>query len=135
MNVKIIETGKIVELTYRPRTAEGDWAEEVIGNNDGFGSPEDGKIKRTITEYGNTEYEATAQTVEWWKDFFAGEEATDAEIAELADKLDVSEVDVRDYVAQRTGDFDLEHYRAKAIEALQELRDDPSLIQEEQENF
>ena len=124
MDVKIIETGEIVELSIRDVDTNIDWTEEIVGNNGGFGPAKDGLIERTENE----PYEATAETVKWWQDYISGYEATKDEIRNLAEELDIDRADIRDYVGREVDIYDMDAYRALAIKALQALREDPSLI-------
>ena len=123
--VRIIETGEIAELNYFPRGATGDWAEEVIGINGGFGNLEDGLIHLSDTD---DVYEATAEAVEFWREFFAGEEATDADVAALAEELSRDIGDIYDYIGERLDMRAPGQFRARAVELIEKIRTDPSLL-------
>ena len=125
MYVRIIETGEIAEINYFPHDAVGDCAEDVIGINGGFGNLEDGLIRRNDAD---DVYEATAETVEFWQEFFAGEEATEADIAALAEELNRNVGDIYDYLNERLDGYDLDQFRARAEEFIEKIRTDPSVL-------
>ena len=125
MYVRIIETGDIAEINYFPHGASWDWAEDVIGSNGGFGKLEDGLIRRNDAD---DVYEATAETVEFWQEFFSGEEATEADVAALAKELNRDISDIYEYLNERLDGYDLDSFRARAVEFIEKIRTDPSLL-------
>ena len=125
MYVRIIETGDIAEINYFPHNASWDWAEDVIGSNGGFGKLEDGLIRRNDAD---DVYEATAETVEFWQEFFSGEEATEADVAALAKELNRDIDDIYEYLNERLDGYDLDSFRARAVEFIEKIRTDPSLL-------
>ena len=111
MDVKIIETGKIVTLAVI--TPEGiDWTSDLIGNAGESG----------IT-YDSAEglMSGTQESVDWWVDYIHDLNQTDEDIQTMSDETGVSVSDIREAIANNT-DGDYESHRSQAIQAMDELR-------------
>ena len=129
MKIKVIETGKEVELNLIDPTNGVDCIMDVIGNADAFGDPSKGLIEQVVGKYGDVSYQATAATVEWWQRYIDDYNTTADEISALADELDVSRSAVQDYVNQMIEGWGMSDHRHYAQAALAQLREDPSLLE------
>ena len=129
MKIKVIETGKEVELKFIDPITGIDHIEDVVGVNDSFGDPSKGNIGWEVGEYGDVAYQAKAETVEWWQRYIDDYNTTADEISALADELDVSRSAVQDYVNQMIEGWGMSDHRHYAQAALAQLREDPSLLE------
>ena len=110
MNVIIRETGEARQLTVASVGAL-----DLLGN---AGALTDGQF--TWSEDADAWF-CDADTYDWWSQYIADCDATDADIAELAAALGLSPGDVRAYVQINT-DLDYEQHRSDAVAALDAIR-------------
>lgn len=129
MKIKVIETGKEVELKFVDPVTGVDCIAEVIANSDAYGDPPKGLIGWEVGKYGDVAYQAKAETVEWWQRYIDDYNTTADEISALADELDVSRSAVQDYVNQMIEGWGMSDHRHYAQAALAQLREDPSLLE------
>lgn len=118
MDVKIIETGKVVKLEIRDEN-NIDWSSDLIGNS---GATIDGQF---VFDREEEIYLASAETVEWWQNYIRETNATDDDVRKLAQELNISESDIRERISENT-DGDYNYHRRQAQQAMAELREEYS---------
>jgi hypothetical protein len=116
MNIKVKETGEMVELEIRDEN-NIDWVNDLIGN---AGAMNDGQFE--IEPEGDF-YIAEKETVEWWQKYISDQYATDADAKKLADDLDIEESIIRDRIAANTGN-DYNDHRSEAVFTMNEIREE-----------
>jgi len=118
MNTKIIETGEIKTLSIRDERGI-DWTNDLIGNT---GAMQDGQF--TWSEQDNA-YLVSQDTYDWWAQYIADTEQTDADIVELADKYDIQVSDIKDRIAvEMDGINDYDDHRATAVRAMEDIENE-----------
>lgn len=70
-------------------------------------------------------YIASQDTFDWWAKYIGDSEATDAEVAALADKLNIEHWIIRERIGQHIGaDGDYEMHRRYAVSAMREIEEE-----------
>ncbi len=88
MQVKIIESGEIVELRVIDASSGVNWIGELIGALGAYGSAADGFFENEIDADGDETgiYLAESETVAWWQRVIANIEQADEMRQELIDQ-------------------------------------------------
>lgn len=88
MQVKIIESGEIVELRVIDASSGVNWIGDLVGNHDAYGSAADGLFENEIDADGDETgiYLAESETVAWWQRVIANIEQADEMRQELIDQ-------------------------------------------------
>lgn len=88
MQVKIIESGEIVELRVIDASSGVNWIGDLIGDLGAYGSAADGFFENEIDADGDETgiYLAESETVAWWQRVIANIEQADEMRQELIDQ-------------------------------------------------
>lgn len=114
MNVQITETSERKSLSIRNNGIE--WTQDLLGN---AGALSDGQL---VWSEEDDAYLCDQGTYDWWAQYIADTEATEAEAQALADELGIPVADVTDHIGTyQYGDYEM--HRAQAVQAMSDLRE------------
>jgi hypothetical protein len=111
MKVIINNTNQVEELSIIDYKTGTDWTVDLLGNA-GVHTGEEGA------------YHLDREDYEWWATYIDGHEATEKEIAELAENADVEYNEIQEKVFDYMGQQDMENERGRAIQILAELKEE-----------
>lgn len=111
MNVQINNTNQVEELSIIDHNTGTDWTVDLLGNA-GIHTDEEGNVHLDREDY------------EWWSTYIKGHEATEKEIAELAEQVGVEYNEIQGKVFEYMGQQDMENERGRAIQMLAKLKEE-----------
>lgn len=117
MDVRIRETGKLVDLSIRDPYSGTDCTQDMIGN---AGALTDGQF---VWDDDADVWRADEDTVNWWAQYISDTEQTWREATELADELGVSVADITERIDKgMQAPNDYETHRRDAVRVLAEIK-------------
>lgn len=120
MNVKIIETGKIIELTILDERGI-DYSQDLIGNAGAFS---DGQFEIDPDE---GRYIASEDTVEWWQQYINDTIKIEREVGEMAQKYGLDRAEIFERISCDQGEDYNDHYN-QARHVIDEINDEQAQI-------
>lgn len=109
MKVIINNTNQIEELSIIDHKSNTDWIVDLLGN---AGIHKDADTDAVTMD---------REDFTWWQNYIEGHEATEREIAELAENAGVEYNEIQAKVFEYMGRQDMENERGRAIQILAEL--------------
>lgn len=110
MKVFIKNSSEIEELKIIDYPTEIDWTIDLLGNS-GVHTDEEGHVHLSREEF------------DWWSRYIEGHEATERDIADLAEDAGVEYAEIQAQVFEYMGQQDMEDERARAVQKIEELRE------------